>query len=252
MLLSYLKYLFAARTKHAIHSPFVFDFVTRVLNDNRIYPCYEKVEILRKQMLRDKREINFNDLGTGISGKRRISDLAGGSLISEKYAQLLFRIANHYRPENILELGTSLGLSTGYLAFAETARKIVTIEGSEEVAAKARANFENLKLETIKLIIGNLDNVLDQSIHILPALDLVFFDANHRYTPTINYFKTCLTKKTENSIFIFDDINWSAEMQKAWREIKLHPDVTVTIDIYRMGIVFFHKNQAKEHFIIRF
>ncbi len=252
MLLSYLKYLLTARTKHAIHSPFVFDFVTNVLKDTKNYPCYRTLAELRKQLLLNDLKIHFADLGTGISGEKRVREIARRSLISGKHGQLLFRVANHYHSENILELGTSLGLSTAYLASAKTAGRIVSIEGSEEVAKIASVNLTNLKLETIKLVTGDLDKALEQTLNLLPALDLVFFDANHRYRPTINYFKTCLPKKTENSIFIFDDINRSAEMQKAWREIKAHPDVTVTIDIYRMGIVFFRKNQAKEHFIIRF
>jgi predicted O-methyltransferase YrrM len=85
----------------------------------------------------------------------------------------------------------------------------------------------------------------------LPKLDLVFFDGNHQKVPTLDYFHHCLTKAHENSIFIFDDIHWSSEMDEAWQQIQGHEQVSLTIDLFQFGLVFFRKGIAKQHFTLR-
>jgi predicted O-methyltransferase YrrM len=257
--LKYFKYwLTAANAKgHGVHSPFVYDFIKNILNDKRQFDCFRYIESLRSELKNDNTEINVPDFGAGsrmqLNNKRKISAIARSSLKPKKYSQLLFRIVHYYKPATIIELGTSLGITTSYLSFANPDAGIITMEGAHEVAAVARKNFNQLYLSNIKIIEGNFDETLSIVNSQLSIVDFAFIDGNHRKQPTLNYFHQLLNKASESSIFIFDDIHWSEEMEEAWNEIKQHSSVTLTIDLFFIGIVFFRTEQkTKEHFVIRF
>ncbi len=252
-------YLTASNGKgHGVHSPFVFEFITKVLNDDRDYYCYEAIETLRRQLMQDETVLSIEDFGAGsrlnLQQQRTVASIASSSLKPKKIAQLFFRMVNFYQPKNILELGTSLGITTAYLAFANTNNPVVTMEGSKEIAAAAQKNFDALHLSNIKIVQGNFDETLAPSINNqLSAISFVFIDGNHRKEPTIKYFEQLLLKTNKHSILIFDDVHWSKEMEEAWEFIKAHPAVTLTIDLFFIGVVFFRKEQKeKEHFTIRF
>ncbi len=257
--LKYFKYWFTASNGkgHGVHSPFVYDFIKNVLNDKRQFDCFRYIESLRAELKTDNKEINVPDFGAGsrmqLNNKRKISAIAHSSLKPKKYSQLIFRIVHYYKPETIVELGTSLGITTSYLSFANPDAKIVTMEGAPEVAAVAKKNFKQLNLSNIKIVEGNFDETLSTVNSQLSTVDFAFIDGNHRKEPTLNYFHQLLNKASESSIFIFDDIHWSGEMEDAWNEIKQHQSVTLTIDLFFVGVVFFRKEQkTNEHFTIRF
>ena len=242
---------------HGMHSPFVFDFILSVLNNRHRYYPPNEIEELRNELLKKDQLITIEDLGAGSriqnSRQRSIKALAKNAIKSKKYGQLLYRLVNHYQPRNIVELGTSLGVTTAYLSKANPSASITTIEGSEVVANVARQNFEHLECTNIQPLVGNFDAVLPSVICQLPSIDLAFIDGNHRQGPTLNYFDQFLAKKNNNSIFIFDDIHWSQEMEEAWEHIRTHPSVRCTIDIFFLGIVFFREEfKEKQDFTIRF
>ena len=170
-----------------------------------------------------------------------------------KYAQLLFRLVRYFKPKNIIEIGTSLGITTCYLAEGSKKSKVITLEGSPGIAAIARENFQMAKLENVHLIEGNFNDTLKNALSLSGSIDLAFIDGNHTKKATLNYFSALMKAGNEDSIFIFDDIHWSKEMDQAWNEIKNSPDVTLTIDLFFIGIVFFNKDfKVKQHFTIRF
>lgn len=253
-LIKYLKYWFLAKNAHGIHSPFVYSLYNDVIINKGSYYSFDKIEQLRKKLLTTSIEIDVTDLGAGRSGKRTISEIAQRSAKNYKYCQLLFRLVYHFKPETILELGTSLGISTAYLASANPIAKVITIEGCPNTADEAKRNFEMLGLKNIESLVGNFDTLLHAVLCRLPAAGcrLVFIDGNHRKEPTLRYFHALLEKATNDSIFIFDDIHWSDEMEKAWEEIKKHPQVTLTIDLFFLGLVFIRNEQVKENFTLRF
>ena len=182
-----------------------------------------------------------------------MTQLAAAALKSKKYAQLLFRLVKHYGPKTIIELGTSLGVTTSYLAAARSSSQIITIEGSEAIAEIARNNFQKLQLSNIQSLQGNFDAVLPSVIQQLSSIDLAYVDGNHRYQPTLHYFEQILEKTNSHSILVFDDIHWSEEMEKAWEEIKAHPAPQYTIDIFFLGFVFFPKEfKVKQNFTLLF
>lgn len=251
-------YLHASNSKgHGMHSPFVFGFILNVLNNKNHYQSSSQIEALRKQLLTDQRMLEVEDLGAGSrSGShktRSVKQIANSALKSKRLAQLLFRLVKHYQPETIVELGTSLGMTTSYFSNANPDATIITIEGSEAVAAIAKENFEKLNCKNIRQLRGNFDEVLPLVLNELSSIDLAYIDGNHRYAPSINYFHQFLDKSGVNTILIFDDIHWSEEMEKAWEEIKSHSSVKYTIDIFSLGFVFFRDEfKVKQHFSIRF
>jgi predicted O-methyltransferase YrrM len=251
-------YLTAANGKgHGMHSPFIFDFITTVLNDKQAYPDYETVEQLRQRMLNDKRILSVTDFGAGSmtdkSDHRTIASIAKNAAKPAKYSQLLYRMIRKYKPAAALELGTSLGITTTYLALANPGMKLVTMEGSPAVAEIARQNFKDTGLDNIEMTEGNFDQTLQSVLDSLPAVDFIFVDGNHRREPTLRYFYQFLDKINPQSILIFDDIHWSAEMEQAWEIIKSHDAVRCSIDLFFIGIVFFRKEfMEKQHFSIRF
>lgn len=255
----YLHYYLAASNGkgHGVHSPFVFNFIQYVLNDKKVYSCYSGIETKRKQLLDDNRVIEVADFGAGSSliktNKRMVKDIAASSLKPAKYAQLLFRMAQYYKPKTILELGTSFGISSAYLASADTVPEVHTCEGAASIAAIAKQNFKELGMQNIHLTEGDFGNTLPPLLAKLNKIDLAFIDGNHRKEPTIEYFTKLLNSSTPSTILIFDDIHWSAGMEEAWEEIKQHPAVTLTIDLFFIGIVILSPDIThKQQFSVRF
>jgi predicted O-methyltransferase YrrM len=250
---TYLNYWLDAVDEHSLHSPFLFDFYTQVVKRETLYDPL--LESLRKKLSNDHRELTIEDFGAGskhASGtKRKISSIASVSLSSAQYSCLYQRIAEYTKAKTIVELGTSFGINTLYLAKKENTR-VFTFEGAPAIAEIASISFEFADVKNIELITGNLDNTLYANLSRIPKIDLAFMDANHRYEPTLNYFELLLSRTHHKSIFILDDIHDSPDMQKAWQFIKNHPLVYTTADVFRCGIVFFDPSLTKQHVVLRF
>ena len=254
LLFEYLTFLLQAKNEHSIHSPFVFNLYTTAIapKTKTPYYCYRKIEELRTLLLQSEKIIRVKDYGAGSKhlqgNERKVKDIAGSSLKSPLLSQLLFRLAIFSKPKVVVDLGTSLGVTTMYYAYSNKKTKVYTFEGCPETAQIALTNFKKLRLDNIDLTLGNLDETLEVKLNEVDTIDFAFFDANHRKEPTLNYFNLCLSKAHEQSLFIFDDIHWSYEMEEAWEEIKAHPKVLITIDLFFIGLVFFRTNQPKQHF----
>ena len=254
----YLNYYFTASNGkgHGMHSPFVFDFITKILNDKTEYSDYDKVGGLRKKLFHNEAKLKIEELGAGSSsGKsnlRSVASIARHAVKSKKWGQLLYRIVKYYQPKTVIELGTSLGVTTSYLSSANPGSKIFTLEGSPQIADVAKQNFRTLGLQNVELVNGNFDYTLPAVLYQIPTVDLVFIDGNHRKDPTENYFHWLLSKVHNDTILIFDDIHWSPEMEEAWEHIKSHLAVRCSIDLFFLGIVFFRQEfKARQHFKIR-
>lgn len=252
----YILYYLRAQTRHDIHSPFVYSLLTQVIKNDMHFYAYDNIESVRSTLLLSDKEIAVSDFGAGskISGgsKRKIKDIVRHSAKPRKYGELLFRLVNKFQPSTMLELGTSLGISTLYQAGASSKARFITLEGSEEVAEIAKRNFSKLKLDNVELITGQFRDTLPEALSKLKKLDYAFFDGDHRKQATLDYFEQCLSYAHNDSLFIFDDIHWSEEMEEAWKIIKAHPRVTVSIDLFFIGLVFFRSEQVPQSFTIRF
>ncbi len=201
--------------------------------------------------------IDVEDFGAGSSvmksSSRAVKNIAGSSLKSKKFAQLLYRMVAHFKPSVIVELGTSLGITTSYLASGNTTAQVYTLEGSQEISEIAVNTFSHLKIGNIILKTGAFEQTLPEVLSEISQVDFAFVDGNHRRAPTLAYLDSLLTVCNEYSVIVFDDIHWSSEMEEAWVEIISNDAVTLSIDLFFVGVVFFRKDfKAKQHFSIRF
>ena len=269
----YLRYFFQASNGrgHGIHSPFVYEFIREVLIDKKNYPAYNIAENYRQRLLNDQSLLKVVDLGAGSvmnkdagsfpkknkssenDSRRKVSAIASTSVKPKRYSRLLYRIAEFYQYRNIIELGTSLGVTSTYLALVPTLDKLITMEGSEAIADYAETHFHEAGFEKVKLVRGNFDDTLGEVLKDMNMPDMIFIDGNHRRLPTLNYFNIIVTNIDEDACIIFDDIHWSEEMEAAWAVIKKDPRVKLSIDLFFVGIVFFRKSfHEKQDFTIRF
>lgn len=251
----FIKFYLSSDTIYRVHSPFVFSLLEDIMDQERRFYAFAEIEGLRKKLLKSKEKLEVLDLGAGShkdnAKERGIQNIAKSALTSPYYCQLLFRLIKNVQPKNIIELGTSLGISALYFAKAAPEATIYTLEGSPNIAKKAAHHFELMKAKNIQVIEGNFDDTFTRLLSKLAEVDLVFIDGNHQEKPTIEYFEACLEKATENTILVFDDIYWSSGMKKAWDTVLKHPEVRLSIDFFFLGLVFFRKDQAsKQHFKI--
>jgi len=258
---SYLHFIWNSKNQHGVHSPFVFDLVTNCFYDKSHYDDYQLIKDYKSSLLENKNKIEVTDFGAGSkvfkSNTRRIDQIAKNAGITTKRAKLLFRIVQYFQPEVVMEIGTSLGIATYAMALGNVNSKIISLEGCRETSMIAQQHFlKSFNLERLKnidFVVSEFSEYLKVDASHFPAenWNLVYFDGNHTKAATLKYFDALLPTISSKTIWIFDDIHWSPEMEEAWEIIKSHPKVTVTIDTFQWGIVFFRPEQEKEHFTIR-
>ncbi len=238
-----------------MHSPFVFDLITKCFYDKTDFSEYSILKSYRKLLLANKNFIEVTDFGAGSrvfkSNNRQVSKIAKTAGISSKRAKLLFRIVHYFQPNTILEIGTSLGLATSALSLGNKKSKIITLEGCPETANLSQLQFQKFNINNVEIVATEFTNYFKSFDFRLSTFDLIYFDGNHSKSATLEYFELLLPTITNDSVWIFDDIHWSSDMENAWEIIKNHEKVTVTIDTFQWGIVFFRAEQEKEHFVIR-
>jgi len=250
---SFFTYWLDAVDEHSLHSPFFFDLYTKTIRGHAA--DLHSIEQLRQSLLNDNSLLEVVDFGAGStsSGRlsRRICDIARTSLSPEKYAQLYRRIIHRFRCQNILELGTSLGINTLYLAL-DTSGSVSTFEGSPALAETAIGLFTAAGANNIAVIRGDINSTLPEYLTGAEKIDFAFMDANHRFEPTLNYFGRLVQKVHEQSVVVLDDIHYSRDMERAWTSIQHHPRVYATADLFRCGLVFFDPSLNRQHHVLEF
>lgn len=249
---SFFSWWLEAVDEHSLHSPFYFDLYTKQIKPGILPDQYLHIENLRQKLLTDRRYITVRDLGSKRLKKstRMIADIARTSLSPARYSVIYARLANHINASCIVELGTSFGINTLYLAEKSDAT-VTTFEGAPAIADIAALTFEFASKKNVDLITGNIDKTLPAFLHRVRRVDLAFMDANHRYEPTIRYFEALAKKVHERSVIVVDDIHHSAEMEKAWKEMQRHRLVYGSADLFRCGILFFDPSLNKQHVILQ-
>ena len=250
LLFRFITFYWKANTVYGLHSPFVYELCQQILHDNRTFYAYPIIESLRGQLLKSKRAIEITDLGAGskVSSKkvRSVSSIAKYGAISPEVGRMLFRLVNHFKPENILELGTSLGISTLYQSSAALNAKVITIEGCPNIADLASRNFKHSGMRWIQTVNASFEIALPEVLDQLQEVGYVFIDGDHQSRATIKYFDTIFPYLNDESLIVVADIYWSDEMVNAWNQLQQHPQVTLSIDFYHFGILFFRKEQQQK------
>lgn len=254
---SYLNYFLSSKTRYKIHSPFVYNLVETVFRDKTKYSDYKKLNKVHRRYAKRTDRLDTVDFGTGAGNKEyterktTVGKLVKERTHSKKQLEFLYRTARHFKPKTILEFGTAAGISTLYLGKGSPQSRLITMEGCIGLASVARKSLKKRKV-VAEVEVGEFSTILDRGLTNVNQLDLVFIDGNHRKKPTIEYFERCVEFATENSVFLFDDIHWSQGMTKAWQHIKKDQRVSLTIDLFWIGLVFFKTDVAKQDFIIRY
>jgi predicted O-methyltransferase YrrM len=257
IILKYINYRLTAYTEHDLHSPFMYNFYMELIDNKNPFNDFEELHTIRTQLQKNTTKIEVTDFGAGSrklnSNKRAINQIVKYGIAQKKQAEFLYRLINKFNPSNIVELGTSVGLTSLYIAKANTRSTLYTIEGCPNLYQFSKELFNEKGVNNIQSINANFNDEFPKLLSKLETLDILYIDGNHAYEPTINYFNMGLKKKNTNSIFIFDDIYWSSGMEKAWKEICDHPEVTLSLDLFYFGIIFFRtENKNKEHFVLKF
>lgn len=239
-----------------VHSPFVYKLITKCFHnkDINIYNNFLKFKEFQNSLLTNNQFINVIDFGAGSkvfkSNHRKISAIAKNAGVTNKKAKMLLKIMEYFKPQQILEIGTSLGLSTSCLSIGNQEAQIITLEGCPQTAKIAQKQFDKFNFKNISITIGDFNDTLQKTLS-NQQFDLIYFDGNHTKEATLHYFNECLATVHNDTIFIFDDIHWNKDMTEAWNNIKNDDNTTVSIDIFYWGITFFRKEQPKQHFNIR-
>ncbi len=252
---SYIRFCFKKKNKikHSLTSNYIEDLIYKALYEKNPYYSFDDIQDLRTDLLNSKQKIKVTDFGAGSkkfkSNERSIRDLVRYNASSRKQGEFIFRLILQHKPQNIIELGTSLGIGTLYLALPDSRAKVYTIEGCKEIAEVAAANLKKLKVNNVIQRVGVFKSELPKVLDKLDEVQMVYFDGHHDYQATLKYFKLCLQKASKSAIFIFDDIYWSAGMKKAWCEIIDHQSVSVSLDLFKLGIVIINMEVKKSHHI---
>ena len=245
-------FYFRALTRYQLHSPFVFEWANAVLEDRRWYYPFRDIEALRAKMLAANTEVPLQNFGAGDNRERsqRLGRIVRRSAVPPEKGRMLFRLVNWLHPLRMLELGSSTGVSSMYLASAAAqSARLLTLEGNAALASVARTNFHLLGLQNVALVEGEFHQTLEPALNRLGGpVDLVYFDGDHRLAPTLEYFDACLNHAHDRTVFVFDDVYWSADMTQAWSRICAHPRVTLTLDTWRLGFAFIDPDfREKQH-----
>lgn len=253
----YLHYLLTSEhsREHRIRSPFVYDFVTCVLRGPELTD-YRKINKLREELSNDLSELQILDMGAGSmfrSGKSStIASLVKHTSISPKYGRLLSRLVGWLLPATIIELGTGAAISTMYMAVANEQCRIFSIEGCSGIARLAKQNIDKLGLQNVEIFTGSFLNILPTILHKLKHDLFVFIDGDHYGDHLISYYELILPFTNENTVFVFDDIRWSGSMEKAWKDLIARNEISVSVDLFRMGIIFMRRDLEKRHYVLWF
>ena len=253
LLIKFLKYLLRSNGPHGVHSPFLFELITETRSKHKP-EFFDDIENIRKQNLSDHTSFQAKDFGAGSEPDKQIktiSSVAKRSLKPKSQAQKLFHLCSFFKPNTIIELGTSLGITSLYLSKASPNVNVYTFEGDPHIIEKAQVNFQTFGASNIQIIPGNIDQSLHHFLEESPLIDIAFIDGNHRKEPTLEYFEHILSKAHNNTLFIFDDIYWSSEMEECWKIIQKDERVSLTVDCFHFGMVFIKRELSKQDITIR-
>jgi len=256
--LAFIQYLLKSGTRHSVHSPFVYKLIDEVIRNKQEKPALTRINQLRDELICTPQLIETTDFkqkkkSSQITRRlQTVEEIARRSSVNKKYGRLLFNLVEFFSPQVIIELGTSVGISTLYLSKAHSQSKVFTIECCSAKSEQAQKCFSVMQCANIVQYTCDFTSVLPAVIQQAGKLDFAFIDGDHTYNATIANFEALLSISHNDTVFVFDDIHWSAEMAQAWKQITEHERVTVSIDLFRMGIVFLRKELSRQKFVIRY
>lgn len=250
---SRLNFLLKSSNQHGIHSPFVYDLITKCFYDKTPFSAYHNLKALRNKLIYNQDLVKVKHYSEASkvfqSNHQKISTIVKSEGSSYKKQKQLYRITNYFKPKNVLELGTSVGLGSAAMAIASNNSIIKTVEVNKNISDIAKKVFKSYQLKNIQIDTSSFKDFFKKSNY--ENLDLVYLDGTCDKESTIENFNSLLKYSHNESVFIINNIYWSKEMTEAWNIIKKQKEITVSIDTFYWGFLFFRKEQPKQHFTIR-
>lgn len=254
----FVNFLLHSGNRYRVHSPFLYSLIGEVIRVDKPAEGGEEIEMIRQECMKSKEIINKTDYGNGADNNPFITypialhRIAKTSLTSPRYARRLYRLSRFLKADRILEIGTSLGITTAYLASGNPKARIITLEGCPELSRRAKEHFNRLGLKNIEVIEGRFEDTLLKALDRLETVDLVFIDGNHRKEAMLDYYEKCLPHSNNDTVMVFDDIHASAGMEKGWELIRQKQEVRISLDFFFHGWIFLRKESTKEDFRLRY
>ena len=213
----------------------------------------DKIEHLRTEMNSSTRQITRTDYGArNQDSNLKLDEMRAGvevtdtlghiSQVASKpsfWCLLLFKLIRTIQPDSCIEMGTAVGLSAAYQAAALTLNghgSLVSMDGAASLADIARNNFQQLDLESVKIVVGNFQDTLADVLTARRPVDFVFIDGHHDEHATLAYFEQLFPFLSETALLVFDDIMWSVGMKNAWDTISNDSRVGISVDLGEVGL----------------
>jgi predicted O-methyltransferase YrrM len=246
----FIQYLIKGRSKYYIHSPFVYDFCRFVLSRKPLQKDSDTINSIIKYYQSKKDILNLQEFGA--ARKRdyaiKIGDYLNRTAITNKYGRLLHNLVAYYQVEHVIETGTALGISTSWMALSNPNCKISSIEGNKKLCDVSNEMFIRFSITNTQVYCGLVEDVLPELAKNMKCKTLLFIDAHHTGAATMRYFAMIKSYVKDDTIVVFDDINYSAEMNDAWKNIICDERVTLSLNLYRIGVIFFNPSLSKQAF----
>jgi len=248
----FISYFFNVVDQHSIQAPFAYKFFNKLKESIKASNAIEIIEQERERFFLDNSNVTGDDFGAGSKVKHasRISSIARHGISSRKDSIFLHEIANIAKSEICIELGTSLGIATSYLANSKSVSRIYSFEGNEVLVKNAKKLFKKLNIDKVQLMQGNIDDELPAFLETIDTFDLVIIDANHTRNALINYYQLLKSKINPSGIIVIDDIRWSTGMYAGWRNIIQRQEVSISMEFLNKGLLFFEKGIQKQHYVL--
>lgn len=239
-----IQFYTTADTIGNIHSPQIYSLLSHILDRSRVYYDFAKIENFRKASLENKERVYDVDYGAGSSviskNNKSVEAVTRSSVSSARQCQILYRLVTYLKPRLTLELGSSVGISTCYLAKAYNKGKVISLEGNPSLSKLAGEKLTKLNIQNAQLVTGRFADTLPVILDQVRWVDLVFMDGHHEYEPTIQYYQWIKPMVAPSTVLVLDDIYWSKGMLQAWKEIIAYPEVTFSVDFFEFGMIFFN------------
>ncbi|MDT8432527.1 MAG: hypothetical protein RQ746_13470 [Bacteroidales bacterium] len=255
----YLRHRLLARYRngHGVHSPFVYDLVRNVLFNKYGWKVPGRLQSHHRELRNNDTLLQIHDPGAGSrvtgSQERKVASIARRSSVTRRQGALLYRLAKWYHPAAVIEAGTGIGISTCFLAAGAVNAGVTTIEGSPAKYHFAREHTDVAGSGGLEFLLGTFDEYFDERVEKAPNRTLFFIDGDHRYLPTLQRARSILDQDAfAETMVILDDIYWSDEMERAWKEICAGPGVDISLDLFHMGILIRRPGLSRQHFRITF
>jgi len=228
------------RKGFGVHSPFVYDLITNVIEEKSDFYAFSDISIAQLQLLQNEHVIQY--------GRKRIAvkEALKRFGITTKEGKFLFRLTNHYKPHTILSIGSSMGLAPLCLTRYNATVQCIILEYEQDIAEIAKQILNKEKNTALNIKIGAYHELLPESIVQLQRIDCVFIGKDVGVNDWDTVFEQCEPFIHDSTFFVLAGIRSSTDKQNYWMQYRQHPSVTIAVDLFDMGLLFFQPKLHKQ------